>query len=205
MRRRTDVTAFQVACARGAARCFALLAVVAAGIPLFGALSAPAGAKSFSVPKCSWATSKDASKVLGEPVRSLPGVWTTVSAPVLTCAYVERQPLLQAGKAPILQIRFAETQRLKAHSKSKRVKKLGHCQGSSCPVNGAAALLSVTYTRKPAIYPFRYISGIDLRVQDGLNAIEIVVATPDGPLPVRDAVSRIEDLMRRLLPKFEQR
>jgi hypothetical protein len=204
-RRRADVMAFRAMHARVVARCLALLAVAAVGIPLLAALPAPAGAKSFSVPKCSWATSKEVSKTLGESVRSLAGVWTTVTAPVLTCAYVERQPLLQASKAPILQIRFAETQRVKPRSRSKRVKKLGHCQGSSCPVNGAAALLSVTYTRKPAIYAFRYISGIDLRVQDGLNAIEIVLATPDGPLPVRDAVARIENLMRRLLPKFEQR
>ena len=124
---------------------------------------------------------------------------------MLTCAYVERQPLLQSSKVPILQIRFAESQHLTTHSKSKRVRKLGHCQASGCSVHGAAAWLSVTYTRKPAIYSFRYISGVDLRVQDGLNAIEIVLATPDGPLPVSDAVSRIEDLMRRLLPKFEQR
>lgn len=200
------MTAIRGTYARGA-RFFALLAVVAIGVPLSAIVPAPAGAgaKSFSVPKCSWATPKQVSKTLGESVRAKPGVWTTVTAPVLTCAYVERQPLLQAGSVPIFQIRFAETQRLKAHSKSKRVRKLGHCQGSSCPAPGAAAWLSVTYTRKPAIYSFRYISGVDLRVQDGLNAIEIILATPDGPLPVSNAVSRIEDLMRRLLPKFEQR
>jgi hypothetical protein len=182
------------------------VASLAAVVALIGALSAvvsaPAGAKSSKVPTCAWAPAKDVSKTIGEPVRARAGVWSTVTAPVLTCAYVERQPLLQAANVPILQIRFAETQTVSKGSKSKKVKKLGHCATQPCPVKGAAAWLSVTYTRKPAIYSFRYVSGVDLRVQDGLNAIEIVLATPDGPMPAGDPVTRIEALMRLLLPKF---
>jgi hypothetical protein len=183
-----------------AARIVPAVAAAATGGMLWAAtVPASAGASSVPVPTCAWASASAVSKTLGERVRALPGSWTTVTAPVLTCSYVERQPLLQSHNAPILQIRFDETQRLTKRAKSKKVRKLGHCQGSTC---GAAAYLSVSYTRKPAIYSFRYVSGIDLRVQDGLNAIEIVLSTPDGPLPVANGAARLEDLMRRLLPRF---
>jgi hypothetical protein len=184
-----------------AARIVPVVTAAAAGGMLWAAtVPASAGASSVPVPTCAWASASVVSKALGERVRALPGAWTTVTAPVLTCSYLERQPLLQSRNAPILQIRFDETQRLTKRAKSKKVRRLGHCQGqSTC---GAAAYLSVSYTRKPAIYSFRYVSGVDLRVQDGNNAIEIVLSTPDGPLPVADGAARLEDLMRRLLPKF---
>ena len=51
-------------------------------------------------------------------------------------------------------------------------------------------------------YQMRYVSGVVLRVEDGLNSIEIIVDNPDGPLTVAGEVARVERLARRILPKF---
>ena len=165
-----------------------------------------AGAHGFPVPSCTWVSPALLAKTIGERVRALSPSWSSVKAPVLTCGYVERVPQLQFTNAPIVSVRFAETQSLPRGRRSKSVGGLGHCAGHAACHNGAKpADLSVTYVLKRGLYSFRYISVVDLRVQDGLDAIEITVVTPNGPAPVFNEVSRIEGLMRLLLPRFSVR
>jgi hypothetical protein len=176
-----------------------------------GAIAVPAPAQASSgsphslVPKCAWVGSTLVTKTIREPVRALAPSWATSTAPVLTCAYVERVPLLQFANAPIVSIRFAESQGLPRPPRSQAVRGLGHCAGHApCP-GKSAAWLSVNYVTKQAIYRFRYISSVDLRVRDGLNSIEIAAVTPNGPMPVSNEVSRVEALARSLLSRFAVR
>jgi hypothetical protein len=50
--------------------------------------------------------------------------------------------------------------------------------------------------------PVTFISGLSLAVEDGLNALSIQVANPDGPVPVADETAQVEKLARVLLPHF---
>jgi hypothetical protein len=183
----------------------AVLLVACGAIAVPAHVQASSGSAHSLVPKCAWVPSALVANTIREPVRALVPSWATARAPVLTCGYVERVPLLQFPNAPIFSVRFAESQGLPRQSRSQAVRGLGHCAGHApCP-GKSAAWLSVNYVTKPGIYRFRYISSVDLRVRDGLNSIEIAAVTPNGPMAVSNEVSRVEALARSLLPRFAVR
>ena len=103
-------------------------------------------------------------------------------------------------------MRYGEAQHFKFQRGFKLVKGLGSCIAhSSCPKPGEPAW--VYYTYRPhrwvrCLTRSRYVSGVVLRVEDGLNSLEIIVDNPDGPLTVAGEVGRVERLARRILPKF---
>lgn len=162
-----------------------------------------AGAKGFPVPNCNWMPPSRVSAAIGERVRALAPAWTTTSAPVLTCGFAESRSLLQSKDGEVVVVRFAETQRLRHSAAATPIKRFGHCPSSyRCTKRRGPAWLTVSYASTRGIYAFRFISGVDVRVQDGVNAIEIAVITPNGPTSVANEVSQIEALARHLLPRF---
>ncbi len=183
---------------------FALVAVAA--LILIGATGRPAAAaQSSPVPRCGWTPASSIDSTFGDRVRALPGVWATVIAPVLVCEYIERRPKLQFGDEPFVVVRYGEAQHFKVQRGFKAVRGIGRCVArSSCPEPGKPAWVYVAYSSAGGFgaYAIRYVSGVVLRVEDGLNSIEIIVDNPDGPLTVADEVGRVEQLARRILPKF---
>jgi hypothetical protein len=189
-----------------AAVCLALLVLVL--IFALGAIGAArATASSFPIPSCQWTPSATIGKTFEDPVRAAKPVWVTVFAPILSCGYIERQPKLQFGTDPIVIVSYAEDQRFSPLHGSTFVRGLGSClSGDACPRPHEPAWLYVK--QDPAAtgpYGLQFVSGVDLRVQDAVNAIEITVDNPDGPLGVVSEVGQAERLARELLPKFRWR
>ncbi len=180
------------------------LAVLLAVASLAAAGAASAAAQSFPVPSCGWASSSLLSRTFADPVGAGKPTWSTFAAPVLTCGYFERRPKLQIGNDPIVLLQYAELQRYRPRSGSTYVKGLGECLSSdTCPAPGRPAWLYVQQSLSAAgPSGTQYISGVDLRVQDGLNAIELQVDNSEGPLTVPSEVAQVESLARLLLPKF---
>lgn len=158
----------------------------------------------FPVPSCRWVPTSLIKSELGLSVRALAPQWTTDVAPVLTCSFVERSPQLQFGDVPIVTVQFRELQRFRVTAGSVFVPRLGSCVvHSSCPVAHKSAFQLVGHaTGGTPPYLSQFVSGIDLRAEDGLNFLRIVVDNPDGPLPVANEVAAAHKLARVLLPKF---
>lgn len=119
-------------------------------------LTVPAGAaaarhaRRFPVPTCRWAPTALIDKTLGIQVRALKPSWRTQIAPVLGCAYVERQPNLQFGNVPIVRIEFRELQRFRVPAGWTEVKGLGRCVvRSSCPRGGGSAYEQIIQSWSP--------------------------------------------------------
>jgi hypothetical protein len=180
-----------------------LVALVALVLAVSIGSGASAKARSFPVPRCSWVSSSKIQSTFGVNVRAGKGVWVTRIAPVLTCPYFERSPKLQLGNLPIALVQYRELQRFTTKGFTP-VKGLGSCvERSSCPQPHRPAWIKVIKSRTdPAPYGIPYVAGVELRVEDGLNAIVIVVANPDGPLPVRDEIAQAKKLARALLSRF---
>jgi hypothetical protein len=192
------VSALRAAIGRG----ILALALVAS---LAAAAAVSATASPFPVPSCGWASSSLVGRTFGDPVRAETPAWSTFAAPVLTCRYLERRPKLQIGNDAIVVVQYAELQRYRSLPGASFVKRLGRCLSSStCPKrNRPAWLLVQRSASEPGLDGTQsYVTGVDLRVQDGLNAIEILVDDPNGPLTVGDGVAQVEKLARTLLPKF---
>ena len=190
---------------RGGPRIVAALAV-AAVIACAGTTAATASG-GFPVPTCGWVSTGQIKTFFGVRVRALNGVWRTSFAPVLTCRYLERRPKLQFGNVPIVAVQYRELQRFNPGPQAKPVKRLGSCvEHSSCPKPHQPAWIitqqGTTGPKPNAPYGLPYVSGVTLGVEDGLNALVIQVANPDGPLPVKNEVAQVEALARKLLPKF---
>jgi len=168
------------------------------------ALAAPAGAarRHFPVPSCGWAKKAGVGKTLGLDLRALKGHWSTDIAPVLTCQLVEVHPSLQAPGAPIVTIQFRELQRFGTKGLT-YVPRLGSCvEHSSCPQPHKAAWQVVAQSPSSQNFAFPFVAGVQLRVEDGLNAVVIQVDNPEGPLAVSDEVGAVQRLARHLLPRF---
>ena len=193
---------------RGGAAITTLLvtALVAIGC---GATASAAGGGGFPVPKCGWAPASLVQKTFGVNVRAIKGSWRTQIAPVLTCAYVERRPKLQFGFVPLVTVQYRELQHFRTTGLT-YVRGLGSCVArSSCPQPHKSAWILVAHSKLTPAYPIAYpiyqipyVSGVGLYVEDGLNALVIVVSNPDGPLPVKNEVGQVEQLARKLLPLF---
>jgi hypothetical protein len=182
-------------------------AASAAPAPSGAATVENAWARSFPVPSCGWAPSSLVSKTIDDPVRAEKPAWMTVFAPILVCQYVERRPQLQLGNDPIVIVRYAENQRFMPPVGSTFVRGLGRCRNNvTCPSPHEPAWLYIRQDlTQPGPQGLPFVSGVDLRVQDGLNAIEIMVDNPDGPLAVASEAKQAERLARKLLPKFSWR
>jgi hypothetical protein len=169
--------------------------------------AARAAASSFPIPSCHWTPSATIGKTFEDPVRAAKPVWLTAFAPILSCGYIERQPKLQFGNDPIVIVSYAENQRFSAPRGSTFVRGLGSClSNDTCPRPHEPAWLYVRQDpAAPGPYGLQFVSGVDLRVQDGVNAIEITLDNPDGPLAVASEVGQAERLARELLPKFRLR
>lgn len=191
----------------GVRRAAACALVAVAVLLISGAVTGRSAlaARSSPVPSCGWTPASLIDSTFGDRVRALPAAWETVIAPVLVCEYVERRPKLQFGNAPFVVVRYGEAQHFKVQRGFRVVKGLGSCFArSSCPKSGEPAWVYYTYssTGRSGAYQLRYVSGVVLRVEDGLNSLEIIVDNPDGPLTVAGEVARVERLARRILPKF---
>ncbi|MGO9751204.1 MAG: hypothetical protein ACLP8S_29620 [Solirubrobacteraceae bacterium] len=186
-----------------AAVCSALPAL--AVILALGAIGAvTASARAFPIPSCGWAPSAVIGKTFKDPVRAAKPVWITDFAPILSCRYIERRRKLQLGSNPIVTVRYAEDQRFSPLAGSTFVRGLGSCiRDPTCPRPHKPAWLYVRWdVTAPGAGRLRFVSGVDLRVQDGLNAIEIIVDNSGGPLAVVSEAGQVERLARELLPKF---
>lgn len=181
-----------------AARAMSVLSVVIA-LGMMGATSATA--RSFPVPSCNWTPASLVGATFNDPVRLETKVWSTDFAPLLTCTFVEHQPKFQFGDVPItVTVTYAENQRFAALNGSTYVRGLGRClRNNACPRPHEPAWLLV---RRRVTGLQQYVSLVDLRVQDGLNAIEITVENPYGPLKVTSEVGQVERLARGVLRKF---
>ncbi len=190
------------AAARRALRVSAIVLAMLSALGAVGATSA--AARSAPIPSCGWAPASMVGEVFGDPVRMMTPEWTTVYAPLLTCGYAERQPKLQLGDAPIVAVRFAENQRFAPDPGSTFVRRLGKCvNAKACPRPNKAAWMYVQMDRSGSFTSdSQFVSEVDLRVQDGLNAIEIFVSNPYGPLAVASESAQAQRLARLLLPKF---
>lgn len=180
-----------------------VLASVSALVVALGC-AAPAGAarRHFPVPSCGWAKKAGIGKTFGLDIRALKGQWTTQIAPVLTCGFVEVHPNFQAPGAPIITIQFRELQRFQTKGFT-YVRGLGSCvEHSSCPRPHKAAWQVVDQVNSSPNYSFPFVAGVQLRVEDGLNAMVVQVTNPDGPLGISDEVGAAKALARRLLPRF---
>lgn len=189
------------------AMCASTGAASAAPAPSAAATVENAWARSFPVPSCGWAPSSLVSKTIDDPVRAEKPAWMTVFAPILVCRYVERRPQLQFGNDPIVTVRYAENQRFMPPAGSTFVRGLGKCvSNGTCPSPHEPAWIYIRQDlTQPGPQGLPFVSGVDLRVQDGLNAIEITVENPDGPLAVASEAKQAERLARMLLPEFSWR
>ena len=193
----------------------ALIAVVAATVALALTIdpAATAAGHRFPVPKCSWVPASLVSRTFGVPVRAGRPVWRTNVAPELICPFSEKNHRLQVAGEPIALVAFHELVRFKTKG-FRFVRHLGSCVvHSSCPEPHKPAWIR-TVTGQVGSYPygfhaspqrpygFSYIAGVELRVEDGLNYLQILVVNPFGALPVKGEVGQVEKLARKLLPLF---
>jgi hypothetical protein len=178
----------------------ALMAVLAGVCLSLGAASA--GAKSVS-PTCKWAPP---SLILGDlhvPVKTPKASYALQIAPVLTCAYTEKKALFQAKGKTIVTIGFRELQHFIPPSGFTYVKGLGSCLPRSCPKPGKPAWIDVAYRPlSSSPYALKYVAGVTLYIEDGLNCLTVSVQNPNAELPIRHEVAQVELLARTLLPKF---
>jgi hypothetical protein len=181
----------------------AVLLVGAAGAL---APAATAGGRRFPVPSCGWVPAAQISETVGEPVRALKPVWTTDIAPVLSCQYRERVPKLQLKGDVLFDVQFREQQLLQPPTGAVSVGGLGSCiAGRTCPKAGHPAWLFELAGRGivgASPYAVKFTQLTALEVEDGFNQLTLVVQNPQGPLPVTDEVRALEQLARRLLPRF---
>jgi hypothetical protein len=183
-----------------------MCALLLLGIAGTLAPAATAGAQRFPVPSCGWAPAGLISRALGDPVRGLKPSWSTQIAPVLSCGFVERRRKLQLGGASLVVVEFREQQLVRPPSGAVSVPGLGSCIPiRTCPKAGKPAWLYELTTfgvQGNSRYAVRFTKLAALEVQDGFNEITILVANPDGPLPVANEAHALERLARALAPHF---
>jgi hypothetical protein len=159
-------------------------------------------ARAFPIPKCRWTPASLIGRAFGVPVSLKPPAWTTSLGVTLSCPYAEVRPAFQAAGAELVVIEFHESQWFSVGSGWRLVNGLGSCIArTSCPQPHEPAWVQTTWTYTPGPDSFAYVSGMILRVEDGVNGIQITVSDPRAPLPT-DAVARALVLARELLPRF---
>lgn len=181
------------------------VALAVAAIAVMLSLAGPAGAHRHHrpVPSCGWARASLIARTLGINVGAAKSHWRVNIAPVLTCSYYEVTPSLAPIGEPILTIAYAEVQRFKVPSTFTFVPHLGSCvERSSCPRPHKAGWLYTQSTNTNSAFSNPYTSIMQLRVEDGLNALAMQVFTPNGPLPVPSERAAVLKLARKLLPRF---
>jgi hypothetical protein len=187
--------------ARGAAACLATMSTFAVLLMTAAPTSAH---RSFPVPSCKWTPTSLIDRTYHLRVRELRPVWVNQIAPVLACGWVERKPKLEQQGLPIVIVQFRELQRFPVKGFT-YVPHLGTCFNSrpaTCPVPSKAAWVRTVPALGFGQYAEPFAAGIVLRVEDGLNMIEIETINQNGPLPVRNPVAATEVLARKLLRHF---
>lgn len=156
------------------------------------------------IPRCSWVPSSLVQQTFNLSVQANKPAWATQIAPVLTCSFSEIRPALQTAGQPIVSVQFRELQRFKVNG-FRFVRHLGSCvEGSSCPKPHKPAWV---YIHKAGGSGFvgPYVDLLQLRVEDGLNAIVVTIQSPFGSLPVTNELTAAKQLARALLPHFRYR
>jgi hypothetical protein len=176
--------------------------LVALGLTLALAAPAAAHARRFPVPRCGWVTASMIDHSFGLQVNATKGAWKTLIAPVLSCSFVEQHARLQAAGDPIVLVQFREIQRFRPGEADVFVPHLGSCvKHFSCPRSHKPAWLYV-HQAADGMLPTPFSDATVLAVQDGLDSIVIEVANPFGPVPVANESAAVEQLARKLLPRF---